>query len=117
MQHGRCVGDVLRGRTPVAILAQFVFATGIDVVDHGNDGVTDLLGFGFQLDPVDGTEFAVLHDLFSGFLGDYSQLALYFGQCPFNVQILGGAVLVRPDVAHGRVTEHVAENFGIDDGG
>ena len=117
MQDGRCVGDVLRGGAPVAILAQLVFATGVDVVHHGNDGVANLLGFGFQFGPVDGAELAVLHDLIGRLLRNDAQLALYFGQCAFDVQVFGRAVLVRPDVAHGRVAEHVAENFGVDDGG
>ena len=116
LQHGGCVGDVLRGGAPVAVLAQLVTAVGVDLVDHGNDGIADLLGLGFELGPVDLAELTVLDDLFSSFFGDDAQLTLHLGQCAFDVEVFGGAVLVAPDMAHSRVAEHVAEDLGVNDG-
>ena len=116
LQHGGGVGDVLRGRAPVAVLAELVSAVGVDLVDHGNDGVADLLGLGFELGPVDLAELAVFDDLFGSFFGDDAELALHLGQRAFDVEVFGGAVLVTPDMAHGCVAEHVAEDLGVNDG-
>ena len=116
LQHGGGVGDVLRGRAPVAVLAELVSAVGVDLVDHGNDGVADLLGLGFELGPVDLAELAVLDDLFGSFFGDDAELALHLGQRALDVEVFGGAVLVTPDMPHSCVAEHVAEDLGVNDG-
>jgi hypothetical protein len=100
----------------VAVLTELVTAIGVDLVHHGNDRVANLLGLGFEFGPVDLAEFAVFDDLFGGFFGDDAELALDLGQRAFDVEVFGGTVLVAPNVAHGRVAEHVAEDLGINDG-
>ena len=116
LQHGGRVGDVLRGGTPVAIFTQAVFAGGVDLVHHSDDGVTNGLGFGFQLGPIDLLKIAVFDDFCGGLGRDDAQLALHLGQGAFDVQVFGGAVFVRPNLAHGGIAEDVAENFAVNDG-
>jgi len=60
LQNGGGVGDVLRGRAPVAVLAQLVPAVRIDLVDDGDDRVADLLGLGFEFCPIDLVDIAFL---------------------------------------------------------
>ncbi len=100
LQHRRRVGDVLRGGAPVAVLAELVAAVGVDLVDDGDDRVADLLGLGLELDPVDLRQLAVADDLVGRLLRDDAEFALDLGQGALDVEVLGGAVLVGPDVAH-----------------
>jgi hypothetical protein len=67
------------------------------------------------LGPVNLLEIAVLDDLVGGLLRDQAQLALHLGERTLDVEVLGGAVFVRPDLAHFGVAEHVAEYSGIND--
>ena len=70
LQHGCRVGDDLRGRAPVSVLARLVPAIYIDLVDDGDDGVADLLGLGLEFGPVDLVDSAVFDDVVGGFLRD-----------------------------------------------
>ena len=75
-----------------------------------------MLGLGFEFDPVYLVKLAVFNDFVSRFLRNDAQLALHFGQGTFDVEVFCGAVFVRPNLAHGGIAEHVAENFGVNDG-
>ena len=116
LQHGGGVGDVLGGCAPMAVLAELVLAVGVDLVHHRDDRVADLFGLGLELGPVDLRQLAVADDLVGRMLRDHAQRSLHFRQRAFDVQVLRGAVFVRPDAAHLGVAEHVAEDGRVDDG-
>jgi len=107
--------DVLRRCAPVAVFAQSVPAVGIDLIDYRDDRVPNLLGLGLEPRPVDLAGLAVPHNLVGRFLGNDAQFALHLGKGALDIQVLGCPVFVAPDMAHLRLTEHVAENLGVDD--
>ena len=117
LQHRGGVGDVLRGRAPVAVFAELVAAQRVELRHHAEDRVADALGLLAQLDHVDLVEPAVADDLVGGLLRNQAQAALHLGQRGFDVEVLLRAVLVGPDVAHLVAGEDALEDGGVDDGG
>ena len=117
LQHRGGVGDVLGRGAPVAVLAEAVAAEGVDLVDHGDDGIADALGLPAQLDHVDLVEAAVADDLVGRLLRDDAELALHLGQGGLDVEVVLGPVLVGPDGAHLVGAEDALEDVGVDDGG
>ena len=117
LQHGRGVGDVLRGRAPVAVLAELVAAQRVELRDDAEDRVADALGLLAQLGHVDLVEPAVADDLVGRFLRNQAEAALDLGQRGFDVEVLLRAVLVGPDLAHLVAGEDALEDGRVDDGG
>ena len=117
LQHRRGVGNVLRGRAPVAVLAKLVAAQRVQLRDHTQDRIANALGLLLELAHVDLVDRAVLHDLVGRFLGDDAEATLDSCKRAFDVQIPLRPVLVGPHVAHGLGAEDVAEDGGVDDGG
>ena len=117
LQHGGGVGDVLRGRAPVHELAELVAAQLVELRDDAQDRVADALGLLAQPRHVDLLDPAVADDLVGRFLRDQAQTPLHDGQGPFDLDVLGGAVLVAPDLAHRVGREDALEDGRVDDGG
>ena len=69
LQHRRGVGDVLRRRAPVAVLAEPVAAQRVELRHDTEDRVADALGLRLQLVHVDLADVAVAHDLVRCFRG------------------------------------------------
>jgi len=116
LQDGRGVGDVLRGRAPMAVLAELVAAERVELRDDAEDRIADPLGLLAQLGHVDLIEPAVADDLVGRLLRDQADPALDLGQRGFDVEVLLRPVLVGPDVAHLVAREDPLEDRGVDDG-
>ena len=117
LQHGGGVGDVLRRRAPVAILAELVAAQRVQLRHHAEDRIADALGLLPQLGHVDLVEPAVAHDLVGRVLRDQAEAALNLGERRLDVEIFLRAVLVGPHVAHVVAGEDALEDDGVDEGG
>src|SRR5207302_1034886 len=68
LHDGGGVGDVLRGRAPVAPFAEPFIAERHDLLHHAQDGIADALGGVLQLGEVDVLDFALGVDLARGLL-------------------------------------------------
>ena len=117
LQHRGGVGDVLRRRTPMAVLAELVPAERVELRDNAEDRIADALGLLAQLGHVNLVEATVADDFVGRFLGDQADPALDFGQRGFDVEVLLGAVLVGPHLTHLVTGEDALEDGGVDDGG
>ena len=88
LQHRRGVGDVLRRRAPVAVLAELVAAQRVELRHDAEDRVADALGLLAQLGHVDLVESAVADDLVGRLLRNEAEPALHLGQRGLDVEVL-----------------------------
>ena len=114
LHHGRDVGDVLRGRAPVAPFAKPVAAQRDELLHHRQHRIADALGLGFELGEIDLGDVAVLADLLGGLLGNDAEPRLRPRQARLEIEIFLDAVLVGKDPPHRLGREDVAEDGGID---
>jgi hypothetical protein len=99
----------------VAVLPQPVAAQRVQLRDDAEHRIADALGLDLELRHVDLVDRAVAHDLVRRRLRDDPEPRLHTGESRLDVQVLLRAVLVRPDAAHRRGAEDVAEDGGVDD--
>ena len=110
LQHGRGVGDVLRGGAPVAVFAELVAAQRVQLRDDTQDRIADALRLRAELLHVDLADVAVADDFVGGLLRNDAEPALHDGERPLDVDVLLRAILVGPDAAHRLAAEEVAED-------
>ena len=113
----RGVGDVLRGRAPVAPFAEAVLAELDELRHHRQHRIADPLGLLLQLLEVVLVDLDVLEDFVAGLLRDDLQLGLGAGEAGLEVEILLDAVAVGPHLPHGFGAEDVLEDGGVDGAG
>ena len=114
LHHGGGVGDVLRGRAPMAPLAEPVAAKRDELLHHRQHRIADALGLRFQLGEIDLGDVAMPADLLGGLLRDDAEPRLRPRQRGLEVEIFLHAVFVGKNPPHRLGGEDVAEDGGID---
>ncbi len=95
----------------MAVLPEAITSERVNLIDHRNDGITDLLGLCLQLFPINLVNVAVLDDLISRLFRNDAELSLHLRERTLDVEVFRRTVLVGPYCAHFRVTEYVTKNF------
>ncbi len=114
LQHGRGVGDVLRGGAPVAPLAEAVGAQRHDLLHHAEHGIADPLRLQLELGEIDVLDLALPLDLLRGARRDDPEPRLDARQRRLDLEIIFGPRLVGEYPAHLRRAEDVLEDDRIE---
>jgi hypothetical protein len=110
LQDRRGVGDVLRGRTPMAPFAEPVAAFLHELLHHRQNRIADALGLLLQELEIVVPGRAVAANLFRGLFWDDPELRLSAGERRLDVEIALNAALIGKHRPHRRRAEDVAKD-------
>ena len=116
LHHGGGVGDVLRGRAPMAPLAEPVAAERHQLLHDGQHRITDALGRVFSLSKSISAALQWRHDFLGGVLRNDAEPRLRPRQRRLEIEVFLHAVLVGEYPPHRLGGENVAEHGGVDQG-
>src|SRR5439155_19400598 len=88
LHYRRGVGDVLRGRAPVAPFAESIGAQRYDLLDYAEHRIADALGLGLQLGEIDVFEPALPLDFLRGALRNDPEPRLNARERCFDFEVI-----------------------------
>src|SRR5262249_4199467 len=109
LQHQPGVHYVLRGRTPVHVLADLRRRVGSDLLDEREDGIADgssALPHRLEVDLLD---YGLVYDRARGVRWNHSELALDLRQLALDLQPSLDVGALREDRAHLRIPEDIEQ--------
>ena len=116
LQYRRRVGDILRRRAPVAILAEPVFAPGGELLHEAEHRRADALGVLREACSCRSCRAPLGTDLRRGVRRDDAETSLHGSQRSFEFQIFSDATFVGENLAHRFTAEGIAEQGRVDRG-
>src|SRR5262249_43249994 len=110
------VGDVLRGRAPMAPFTQPIGTQGNDLLDHAEHRIADALGLRLELGEIDVLEPALPLDFLRGAFGNDTESCLHPSERRLDFQIVPRARLVREYPTHLWRGENVLKDRRVEGG-